>query len=56
MDSKEKQCRARVNNINEEEAKEAVEAWDESTKDAVLGSYTGMGENCSDPEQDADDL
>lgn len=56
MDSKEKECGKSVENIQEEEAKEAVEAWQEATEGAVLGSYTGMGEDCSDPVQDADDL
>lgn len=56
MESKEEKCSNRINNIEEEEAKEAVEAWHEATEGAVLGSYTGMGEDCSDPVQDADDL
>lgn len=56
MDKKEQSCENRINNIEEKEAKEAVEAWHEATEDAVLGSYTGMGEDCSDPVQDADDL
>jgi hypothetical protein len=40
----------------EEAASEVVEAWNKGTKGDVLGSYSGMGADGGDPEQDADDL
>lgn len=37
-------------------AMDVVEAWHEATADDVMGSYSGMDENCEAPVQDADDL
>ncbi len=40
----------------EDESLDVVEEWHESTKNDVLGSYSGTDEDCGAPTQDADDL
>ena len=40
----------------QEAGNQVVDAWNESTKDDVLGSYSGTDENGEAPVQDADDL
>ncbi len=40
----------------EDESLDVVEEWHESTKNDVLGSYSGTDEDCGTPTQDADDL
>jgi len=49
-------CFIRPEGYEDDKAMDAVEAWHDSTEGDVMGSYTGMDENCNSPVQDADDL